>query len=64
MEIETKIARVKELIAKRDELDAELNEFISGTARERRSSKCSICGEPGHRATTCPAKQSEAEVIQ
>ena len=62
MEIHTKIARVKELIAKRDELDAELSELLSGTARERRSPKCSICGEPGHRASTCPAKPSEAVV--
>src|SRR2546423_1266740 len=49
MEIDSKIARVKELIAKREELDAELSELLGGTARERRLSKCSVCGEPVHR---------------
>ena len=58
MSIEVRIARVKELIAKREELDAELNELLGGGAlREKRSPKCSVCGEPGHRATTCASKQ-------
>jgi hypothetical protein len=57
MSIDDRIARVKELIAKREELDAELNELLGGgVLREKRSPKCSVCGEPGHRATTCPAK--------
>jgi hypothetical protein len=60
MEIDSKIARVKELIAKREELDAELSELLNGAVvRERRVARCSICGEPGHRATTCPTKPSE-----
>jgi Zinc knuckle len=60
MEIDSKIARVKELIAKREELDAELSELLNGAVvRERRVVGCSICGEPGHRATTCPTKPSE-----
>ncbi len=59
MEIDTKIGRVKELIAKREALDAELSELLGGAARERRSPKCSVCGEPGHRASTCPSKQTE-----
>jgi hypothetical protein len=46
MEIDTKIARVKELIAKREEIDAELSELLAGASRERRSPKCSICGVP------------------
>ncbi|MCK1665561.1 hypothetical protein IVA91_11035 [Bradyrhizobium sp. 153] len=60
MEIDDKIARLKELIAKREQLDAELNELLGGTARERRVPKCSICDEPGHRANNCPTKSSEA----
>ena len=59
MDIDTKISRVKELIAKREEIDAELGELLGGTVRERRSPKCSNCGEPGHRATTCPSKPTE-----
>jgi hypothetical protein len=58
MSIDARIARVKELIARREELDAELNELLgTGVLREKRSSKCSMCGETGHRSTTCPSKQ-------
>jgi zinc knuckle protein len=60
MEIDGKIARVKDLIAKREELDTELSELLVGISREKRSPKCSVCGEPGHRATTCPSKPAEA----
>ena len=60
MEIDGKIARVKELIARREELDAELSELLGGAARERRVPRCSICNEPGHRASTCPSKPAEA----
>ena len=56
MEIDAKIARVKELIARREQLDAELSELLGGVARERRMPRCSTCGEPGHRASTCPSK--------
>jgi len=59
MEIDSKIARVKELIAKREEIDTELGELLGGTIRERRTQKCSTCGEPGHRARTCPSKPAE-----
>jgi Zinc knuckle len=62
MEIDTKIARVKELITRREEIDAELSELLSGAPRERRSPKCSNCGEPGHRASTCRLKPAEAVV--
>jgi hypothetical protein len=60
VDIDTKIARVKELIVKREELDAELQELLGGSVKERRVAKCSACGEPGHRASTCPTKQTES----
>lgn len=60
VEIDDKIARVKELIARREELDAELGELLRGTTRERRVPRCSICNEPGHRASTCPSKAADA----
>ncbi|WFU37228.1 hypothetical protein QA635_39185 [Bradyrhizobium brasilense] len=60
MDLESKIARVKELIAKREELDAQLGELLGGAGRERRIAKCSICNEPGHRASTCPSKAANA----
>lgn len=62
MHIDAKIARVKDLITKREELDGELNELLGGVVRERRAQRCSVCGEPGHRASTCPSKATvEAE---
>ncbi|MCP1751952.1 hypothetical protein [Bradyrhizobium elkanii] len=60
MDLDGKIARVKDLIDKREQLDAELYELLGGTARERRIPKCSICNEPGHRASTCPSKAADA----
>jgi zinc knuckle protein len=61
MDIDTKIGRVKDLIAKRrEELDAELQELLGGSVKERRAPKCSTCGEPGHRASTCPSKPAES----
>jgi len=58
-DIDAKITRIKKLIAKREELDAELHELFGGAVHEKRSSKYSRCGEPGHRASTCPSKQYE-----
>jgi hypothetical protein len=60
LEIDGRVTRVKQLIAKREGLDAELNELLGGPLREKRSPKCSICGEPGHRPSTCPTKTTEA----
>jgi predicted nucleic acid-binding Zn ribbon protein len=59
VEIDAKIARAKELIAKREELDAELQELLGGPVREKRIARCSVCGESGHRASMCPSKAAD-----
>ena len=55
--LDERIARVKELIAMREEIDAELMSLLNIGQRQtesKTSRRCSKCGEAGHRATTCP----------
>jgi len=59
MNIDTQIARVKELIAKREEIDAELASMLGIEPKARKSQRCSICNGEGHTARTCPQKPSE-----
>jgi hypothetical protein len=53
MEIDARISRVKDLISKREEIDAELAALFGITAPPRKLQKCTSCGEPGHTARTC-----------
>jgi hypothetical protein len=53
MEIDARIQRVKDLIAKREEIDAELASLFGITASPRKLQKCSNCGEMGHTARAC-----------
>jgi Zinc knuckle len=53
MEIDGRISRVKDLIAKREEIDAELASLFGLTVGSRKPQKCTNCGEPGHTARTC-----------
>ena len=57
-DIDNQIARVKDLIAKREEIDAELSAIFGITLKVRKPQRCSICGEEGHSARTCPQQQS------
>jgi hypothetical protein len=59
MNIETQIARVKELIAKREEIDAELSSMLGIEPKSKKPQRCSICNEEGHSARTCPRKTAE-----
>jgi hypothetical protein len=59
MDIDTQIARVKELIAKPEEIDAELSTMLGVAPKSRKSQRCSICNEEGHSARTCPQKPGE-----
>jgi hypothetical protein len=58
MDIDSQIARVKELIAKREEIDAELSAMLGVVPKGRKAQRCSICNEEGHTARTCPQKQT------
>jgi hypothetical protein len=55
------IDRVKDLIAKREEIDTELVAIFGGKHVSRRTLKCSVCNSEGHTARTCPTKQTEAQ---
>ena len=56
MEIDERIARAKELIQKREEIDAELASMLGIALRARKPLRCSKCGEEGHNAKTCTAQ--------
>jgi Zinc knuckle len=59
MDIDTQIPRVKELSAKREEIDAELSAILGVVQKGKKSQRCSICNEEGHSARTCPQKATE-----
>ena len=50
--LDGKIARVKTLIAQREEIDAGLAQLLAGTL-ERKPKKCTRCGGEGHTARSC-----------
>ena len=56
MDIDTKIAHVKELIQRREEIDGELAGVLGATLKTRKILRCSRCGEEGHNAKTCSAQ--------
>jgi hypothetical protein len=59
LDIDIHIARVKDLIAKREEIDAELSAMLGVTAKARKPQRCSNCNEEGHSARTCPQAQGQ-----
>jgi hypothetical protein len=59
MEIDAQIARVKDLIARREEIDAELAGIFGVAPKARKVMRCSTCTGEGHTARTCPQKPSE-----
>ena len=59
LDIDTQISRVKDLIAKREEIDAELSTMLGVTTKARRPQRCSNCNEEGHSARTCPQTQTQ-----
>lgn len=47
------INRVKELVAARDKIDAELAGIFGGQVSQKRTVTCSRCNEIGHTARKC-----------
>jgi hypothetical protein len=59
MNIDTQIARAKELISKREEIDAELASMFGIEPKAKKPQRCSICNGEGHTARNYPQKPAE-----
>jgi hypothetical protein len=59
LDIDTQIARVKDLIARREGIDAELSAALCVTQKARKPQRCSNCNEEGHSARTCPQQPAQ-----
>jgi hypothetical protein len=59
MTIDDRISRVKDLIQKREEIDAELAGLFGLAVRVKKALRCSKCGEEGHNAKTCEATEQQ-----
>ena len=59
MSIDERIVRVKELIQKREEIDAELAGLFGLSPRVKKTARCTKCGGEGHNAKTCDAPQPQ-----
>lgn len=55
MELDDKIALMKDLIRKREEIDEQLNALLSGEVKKKLV-KCGTCGEAGHTARNCSSR--------
>jgi hypothetical protein len=53
MDFDDRITRVKDLIQRREEIDAELAGLFNITIKSKKTLRCSKCGEEGHNAKTC-----------
>ena len=54
--MEAKLARLKDLIARREEIDAELGQLFGIEKKERKPQACSKCGSTEHTARNCDSK--------
>lgn len=54
MTIDDQIARAKDLIAQREEIDRQLAELFAGAPIAKKTVRCTVCGQPGHNAKSCP----------
>ena len=60
MDIDEKIGRVKDLIRRREEIDAELATMFAISIRGKKTLRCSKCGGEGHNAKTCESQETPA----
>ena len=60
MTIDERISRVKDLIQKREEIDAELAGLFGLADRVKKTLRCSKFGNEGHNAKTCQAPEQHA----
>ena len=49
--------RLRQLIDKRDDIDREIADIVTGNATtSKKAIRCSACNQEGHTARTCPRK--------
>ncbi len=60
MDIADRIASVKDLIQKREEIDTELAGLFGITVKAKKTLRCSKCGDEGHNAKTCSSPKSSS----
>ena len=56
------IELLKELIEKREAIDAEIVAAVGGKPKEKKAIKCGNCDQEGHTARTCPSKMPAAQL--
>jgi hypothetical protein len=63
--MDSRLARIKELIEQKQAIDSELESLIQGGAVKIRKPKtCAICGAQGHTARTCQKKAGVTAVAE
>jgi hypothetical protein len=51
--MDARLLRIRELITEQERIETELGTLIAG-GKERKTQRCSKCGEEGHSSRTCP----------
>ena len=60
--LDAKLARLKELIIEKEEIDAEIEHLLGGAVPDKKTTRrCSKCGMSGHRASTCTNPPYDSE---
>ena len=58
MDFDATLARIKDLIAQREDIDNQLRSLFSGEApKTRKPQQCSKCGSTSHNARNCDQPQ-------